>query len=244
MTGKPKLWSGFECLGLSFLLHILVVLVIVLVGTFCFTDYVNKPTIEIELVKVSNEDVEESISKAEETGGMGESLPAFTSKPSTPSLFQQKKTETSGSTTGEVLAEDGGSSHSYGVEGGGSVKGNPSGSSKTNNEAGNATGGNGEGNSPGGKTTSVNWKARFANLVERNKSFPNDARREGVTGVVKLRVVISPSGNLIQNDIRQSSGDRRLDRAAQEAVINSMPFPHDSGGNLEMILPIRFQFTG
>lgn len=48
--------------------------------------------------------------------------------------------------------------------------------------------------------------------------YPEDAAAEGVTGKVRLKVVVDPRGRVEDTLVVRSSGDGRLDRAAQEAV--------------------------
>jgi periplasmic protein TonB len=48
--------------------------------------------------------------------------------------------------------------------------------------------------------------------------YPEDAAAEGVTGKVRLKVVVDPHGKVEDALVTRSSGDGRLDRAAEEAV--------------------------
>ena len=49
-------------------------------------------------------------------------------------------------------------------------------------------------------------------------TYPEAARQEGVEGTVKLKVLVTETGKVGQVQVIQSSGDRRLDRAAAEWV--------------------------
>lgn len=241
MSRKSKLWSGWESIGLSFLFHIAVTLVAVGVSAFYWTDLVKTPAIEIELVETPAAPM-----SGGKTEGSTEENPvsSFTPKTVTSSLFS-KETSPSSQVSGEVLANNGDSSSSYGVEAGGTSRGGSSGGSAgTDGDGGSGNSGEAGAKNQGQGAAQVNWKGRFVQVVEQNKIFPKDARREGVTGVVQLKVVISSNGNLVTNEVRRSSGDSRLDRAAQVAVKASVPFYHDLTGNLDMILSIRFQLAG
>ena len=102
--------------------------------------------------------------------------------------------------------------------------------------------GSGKGKGTGGGTT-IDWRSRFVAQVEQNKTYPFQARRQGVTGVVRVRVVISQGGTLLENRIVSSSGDSRLDQAALEAVRASVPYSHKHDGSLSMTIPIRFHLN-
>ncbi len=48
--------------------------------------------------------------------------------------------------------------------------------------------------------------------------YPADARAEGIAGRVLLEVEIAEDGAVASVEVVESSGDRRLDRVAEEAV--------------------------
>ncbi|MFO1473777.1 MAG: energy transducer TonB [Lysobacterales bacterium] len=49
-------------------------------------------------------------------------------------------------------------------------------------------------------------------------SYPREALRAGITGTVLLEVLVGVDGSLLKVTIHQSSGNRELDRAAQQQV--------------------------
>lgn len=55
-------------------------------------------------------------------------------------------------------------------------------------------------------------------LSQPRPAYPSDARDDGVEGTVALTVSIDAQGHVTSAKVAQSSGDRRLDRAAVEAV--------------------------
>ncbi len=68
-----------------------------------------------------------------------------------------------------------------------------------------------------------NWIDR----VERigNLNYPDQARRQKLSGTLILDVTINAAGKLIKTDIRQSSGHQVLDDAAKRIVELAAPFP-------------------
>ena len=55
-------------------------------------------------------------------------------------------------------------------------------------------------------------------LSQPRPAYPSDARDDGVEGTVVLTVSIDAQGHVTSAKVAQSSGDRRLDRSAAEAV--------------------------
>jgi len=55
-------------------------------------------------------------------------------------------------------------------------------------------------------------------LSQPTPAYPSDARDDGVEGTVVLTVSIDAQGHVTSAKVARSSGDRRLDRAAAEAV--------------------------
>lgn len=72
--------------------------------------------------------------------------------------------------------------------------------------------------------------------------YPNEAIANGWEGIVTLRFVIEPAGNVKQIYVTESSGFPVLDEKAVEAVRNASPFPslEDSGDAVEVILPLQY----
>ena len=59
------------------------------------------------------------------------------------------------------------------------------------------------------------WGAKVRAAVERAKRYPSGTRASGTT---RLNVRLNPAGQVVAVSVLQSSGDARLDRAAQRAV--------------------------
>ena len=62
--------------------------------------------------------------------------------------------------------------------------------------------------------------------VERvgNLNYPDQARRQKLSGTLILDVVINADGKLLKTDLRQSSGHQILDDAAKRIVQLAAPF--------------------
>lgn len=84
------------------------------------------------------------------------------------------------------------------------------------------------------------------NRVVRNIEYPRRAAKEGIEGLVMLRIQVSPSGGLVAADIAQSADDA-LDAEALRAVKKAAPFPKASSaladGNFELVVPVVFKLT-
>lgn len=71
------------------------------------------------------------------------------------------------------------------------------------------------------------YMREWIDRVERvgNLNYPDQARREKLSGTLILDVVINADGELIETDLRQSSGHQILDDAAKRIVKLAAPFP-------------------
>lgn len=76
-------------------------------------------------------------------------------------------------------------------------------------------------------------------MIQRNLSYPETARREGWIGKVKISFVIANNGRAQDIKIVQSSGFKILDKSAKEAVSRSSPFPHPPA-EARVIIPILY----
>ena len=78
-------------------------------------------------------------------------------------------------------------------------------------------------------------------------SYPRLSRKQGEEGIVYLKVELSAKGTVLDTRIIQSSGYRRLDRAAQEAVRKATFVPAYRHGNpidSDLDLTIVFKLDG
>ncbi len=91
----------------------------------------------------------------------------------------------------------------------------------------------------------------YLNILYRHlmrfKRYPRAARRNGVTGVVTIRLTILANGSLNSPQLIVSSGDDRLDQAALKMLARARPLPPFPANlhkaQLELNLPIKFALT-
>jgi protein TonB len=84
---------------------------------------------------------------------------------------------------------------------------------------------------------------RLASLIEAQKRYPGESLRNEEEGLVRLKVRINPRGEILGVFLQVSSGFKRLDRAALEALhsIKRLPAPPGATGELSLLVPIRFE---
>jgi TonB family protein len=61
--------------------------------------------------------------------------------------------------------------------------------------------------------------------LDKHRYYPDLARPLGLSGVARFVVVISRAGRLVGMQLVQSSGSELLDRAAEKAIRDTLPFP-------------------
>jgi protein TonB len=87
------------------------------------------------------------------------------------------------------------------------------------------------------------WKQTIADLLERNKRYPSDARNRRQQGTVQLAFSIDRQGHLVASRIVTSSGASALDNDALELAKRASPFPpppREAGEQVDLTVPIRF----
>ncbi len=74
--------------------------------------------------------------------------------------------------------------------------------------------------------TPARYMRQWINRVERvgNLNYPDQARRQQLSGTLILDVVINANGELVKTDLRQSSGHQILDDAAKRIVRLAAPY--------------------
>jgi periplasmic protein TonB len=82
--------------------------------------------------------------------------------------------------------------------------------------------------------------------IESQLFYPVSLQRRGVSGRVRLRLVLDPGGQLLVSEVIQSSGFAQLDILALDAVRAAAPFPKPgpkfkSMGKLSLNLPVEFR---
>ena len=92
------------------------------------------------------------------------------------------------------------------------------------------------------------YLAALAAEIDRNKYYPLSSRRRGEEGTVLVRFVIQKDGDFSDLSVVESSGSRRLDKAALKTLRRVAPFreiPDSVGRNRWSItVPIAFSLRG
>ena len=257
---KQKQWKAYHYFGVSIGVHGILCLLIAFSIWLTASKTTSHTTMEVELTEVP---AVSQHPKEEKGGGGGGGIassqvlsppirPSLTPISQNKRLFDSQTIEaptSSGAATSSDEKNTDGASKQVGKSSGSSGSqpglgygvGSGTGSGVgTGQGSGVGTGsGSGKGTGTGGGST-IDWRSRFVAQVEQNKTYPFQARRQGITGIVRVRVVISQGGTLLENQVVSSSGDSRLDQAALEAVRASVPFVHEYGGTLSLTIPIRF----
>jgi TonB family protein len=124
-----------------------------------------------------------------------------------------------GNTPGGQVAGGGSGSGSGNGSGSGSGTGSGQGSGSGEGSGPGKNAGSGSGSGPGeGGAGFVSRQADRSEPKVQHKgpfSYPESAAGEGVEGTVSLKVLVSAQGQVKQVEITASSGDRRLDNAAE-----------------------------
>jgi protein TonB len=79
-------------------------------------------------------------------------------------------------------------------------------------------------------------------MIQKNITYPDIARRNGWTGKVKISFIIAYNGYAKNIKVMQSSGFKILDKNATEAVKHSSPFP-EPPVEARIIIPILYELN-
>jgi periplasmic protein TonB len=104
----------------------------------------------------------------------------------------------------------------------------------------------GDSTSGGGiKGPDTNYVALLQSWLEKHKEYPRRARRKGQQGIVMLYFKMDRTGNVLNYQIKQSSGYSQLDDEVEAMIKRAQPlpaFPDDmKNETLELIVPVQFQ---
>ena len=94
-------------------------------------------------------------------------------------------------------------------------------------------------------TTSLpKWKNQIADLLERNKRYPTEARNRHQQGTVQVAFSIDREGRVLASRVVTSSGFSMLDKEAIDMAMRASPFPPPPpemrGEQINLVAPIRF----
>ncbi|HEY8331447.1 MAG TPA: energy transducer TonB, partial [Pseudomonas sp.] len=89
------------------------------------------------------------------------------------------------------------------------------------------------------------WQSRLLAHLNRHKRYPEDARRRGQQGVVKLRFVVDGRGQVLSFALAGKSGSASLDRATLQMIRRAQPLPVPPAellqdGRLEVVAPFAY----
>jgi protein TonB len=98
---------------------------------------------------------------------------------------------------------------------------------------------------PAPSQAKVSWQSRLLAHLNRHKRYPEDARRRGQEGVVKLRFVVDGRGNVLRFELASRSGSHSLDRATLQMIRRAQPLPPPPAellrdGSLEVVAPVVY----
>lgn len=98
---------------------------------------------------------------------------------------------------------------------------------------------------PAPSQAKASWQSRLLAHLNRYKRYPEDARRRGQQGVVKLRFVVDGRGNVLSFALAGKSGSGSLDRATLQMIRRAQPLPAPppellQNGQLEVVAPFVY----
>ncbi|MGV8916795.1 MAG: TonB family protein [Pseudomonas sp.] len=93
-----------------------------------------------------------------------------------------------------------------------------------------------------------NWQSDLIRHLAKYKRYPEDARRRGITGTVRLRFVVDPDGKVLSFSLAGNSGNAALDRATLEMIQRAQPLPKPpaeilTNGTIEILAPFDYTLT-
>jgi len=88
------------------------------------------------------------------------------------------------------------------------------------------------------------YQSTLSSRLEKNKTYPMMARRRGMEGIVKMKLVISPSGTLVNSEIVSSSGYDVLDNEAMKLVRSVFPIKHNAERQISVVVPVMYKLQG
>lgn len=88
---------------------------------------------------------------------------------------------------------------------------------------------------------------RLVNQITKFRRYPESAAALTIAGTTLVRFKLSRDGKLLLNEVKQTSGDEDLDKAALEALERGQPFPaappEMPDERLDFVVPIVFKYV-
>ncbi|WP_397450621.1 TonB family protein [Pseudomonas sp. NA-150] len=90
-----------------------------------------------------------------------------------------------------------------------------------------------------------NWQSELLRHLAKYKRYPEDARRRGIQGSVRLRFVVDAEGKVLSFSLASNSGNASLDRATLEMISRAQPLPKPpaeslTNGTVELVAPFNY----
>jgi protein TonB len=85
------------------------------------------------------------------------------------------------------------------------------------------------------------YQSTLSSRLEKNKNYPMMARRRGMEGTVKMKLVISATGSLVNSEIVASSGHEILDKEALKLVRSVFPIKHNADKQISVVVPVMYK---
>jgi protein TonB len=98
---------------------------------------------------------------------------------------------------------------------------------------------------PSNSNALPSWQGDLLRHLAKFKKYPEDARRRGTQGVVKLRFTVDAEGKVLSYAIAGESGSASLDRATLDMIRRAQPLPVPpkellNNGSLEVVAPFVY----
>lgn len=225
---KDKLYAW----GLSAGVHVILFVLVALTGLFAQVSAEPEKTLDVALYDV--EQAEAGGASAGDTGGAGEEAAVeeitfsnntaapeisetYTRQPETQQIYKESK-QRDNAEKGEnaaVRTTTGGNGQGSSAIGEG-VANSGNGGEKGNGQGGEAGAGQGSGSRDGAAAQRPKTPPRL--LAGANPAYPEDLRRQGIEGAVRVRVVVGKDGSVETANVAASSGYPSMDDAAVAAA--------------------------
>lgn len=224
---KDKLYAW----GLSAGVHVLLFVLVALTGLFTQVSAEPEKTLDVALYDV--EQAEAGGASAGDTGGAGgeaaveeitfsnntaapEISETYTRQPETQQIYKASKQRENAEKGENAAIHDKTNGKGQGNASMGEVVANSGSGGKGNGQGGEAGVGQGSGSRDGAAAQRPKTPPRL--LSGANPAYPEDLRRQGIEGAVRVRVVVGKDGSVETANVAASSGYPSMDDAAVAAA--------------------------
>lgn len=92
----------------------------------------------------------------------------------------------------------------------------------------------------------MDWQKDVVLRIGKARKYPSDARKQKITGTVRVRFTIDRYGNVLSQEVAESSVHTVLDNAALKVLadVGKLPTPphHLQGDSFTLMVPLNYQF--